>query len=149
MLVLWIAYRVLVDASETPDAVPVPRRLMQAIWYITVADVTMSVDNILAIAGASHGDWKLIVFGLALSIPLVIFSSNLLAKLMDRYPVTVYVGVAILCKVAGDMVMADQFVVRTANPPALARYVVDAVLIAVVLIVGARVARARREQAVK
>jgi YjbE family integral membrane protein len=149
LLVLWIAFKVLVDASDPPDSAPAPRRLLQVIWYITAADVTMSLDNILAIAGASHGDLRLIVFGLALSIPFVIFSSNLLANLMDRYPVTVYVGVAILCKVAGDMILADQFVVRNLNPSAAARYVTDAVLIAVVLIVGVRVGRARRERAVK
>jgi YjbE family integral membrane protein len=146
LLILWIAFRVLVDASDPPDASPAPRRLLQAIWYITAADVTMSLDNILAIAGASHGDLRLIVFGLALSIPFVIFSSNLLAKLMDRYPVTVYVGVGILCKVAGDMIMADEFVVRSIHPSIVVRYLVDAVLIAVVLIVGVRAGKARRER---
>jgi YjbE family integral membrane protein len=149
LLVLWIAYKVLVDASDPPDAAPAPRRLLQAIWYITAADVTMSLDNILAIAGASHGNLGLIVFGLALSIPFVIFSSNLLAKLMDRYPATVYLGVAILCKVAGDMIMTDRFVVRTLNPPAAVRYVMDAVLIAVVLVAGTRVGRKRRERVTK
>jgi YjbE family integral membrane protein len=146
LLVLWIAFKVLVDASDPPDAAPAPRRLLQAIWYITAADVTMSLDNILAIAGASHGDLRLIVFGLALSIPFVIFSSNLLAKLMDRYPVTIYVGVAILCKVAGDMILADQFVARSVHPSTAARYAADAVLIAGVLIAGTRVGRARRER---
>ena len=147
LLVLWIAFKVLVDASDPPDAAPAPRKLLQAIWYITAADVTMSLDNILAIAGASHGDLRLIVFGLGLSIPFVIFSSNLLAKLMDRYPVTVYLGVGILCKVAGDMILADQFVVRSFHPSTAARYVTDAALIAGVLIIGARVGRARRRRA--
>lgn len=146
LLVLWIAFKVLVDASDPPDAAPAPRRLLEAVWYITAADLTMSLDNILAIAGASHGDLRLIVFGLALSIPFVIFSSNLLAKLMDRYPVTIYVGVGILCKVAGDMIMADQFVVRSIHPTLVARYVMDALLIAVVLIAGVRAGKARRER---
>ena len=146
LLVLWIAFKVLVDASDPPDAAPAPRKLLQAIWYITAADVTMSLDNILAIAGASHGDLRLIVFGLALSIPFVIFSSNLLAKLMDEYPVTVYVGVGILCKVAGDMILADQFVVRSFRPSTAARYVTDAALIAGVLIIGVRVGRRRRQR---
>jgi len=68
---------------------------------------------------------------------------------MDRYPATVYVGVAILCKVAGDMILADRFVLRTLNPSPAARYLTDAVLIAVVLIVGVRVGRARRARAEK
>jgi predicted tellurium resistance membrane protein TerC len=84
--VLWIAVKVLVDASDPPDSVPVPKRLVQAIWYIVFADLTMSTDNILAIAGASNGHIELIVFGLCLSIPFVVLSANLLASLMDRYP---------------------------------------------------------------
>ena len=67
---------------------PAPKRFWQAIWYIVVADLTMSTDNILAIAGASNGHFGLIMFGLALSIPFVVFSSNLLANLMDRFPWT-------------------------------------------------------------
>ena len=71
-------------------------------WLILVADITMSLDNVLAVAGASKGNFALLVFGLALSIPLVVFTSNLLSKLMDRYPVIIYVGSAILGKVGGD-----------------------------------------------
>ena len=69
VFVLWIALKVLIDASDPPDSVPVPKRLVQAIWYIVFADLTMSTDNILAIAGASNGHIELIVFGLCLSIP--------------------------------------------------------------------------------
>jgi YjbE family integral membrane protein len=145
-LVLWIAFRVLVDASEAPENTPAPRRLMEVIWFITAADLTMSVDNILAVAGASHGSIELIVFGLALSIPLVIFSSNLLSNLMDKYPIVVYVGVAILAKVAGDMMVSDPFILDRLHPPPLAHYVLDAALIAVVIVVGLRI-RSRRKKA--
>ena len=86
LLILWIALKVLLDASDAPDAAPAARRLLQAIWYIVVADLTMSTDNVLAIAGASKGNFYLILFGLGLSIPLVVFAANLLAALMDRYP---------------------------------------------------------------
>ena len=58
LLVLWIAVKVLLDASDPPDSVASPKRLRQAIWYIVVADITMSTDNILAIAGASHGQFR-------------------------------------------------------------------------------------------
>ena len=68
--------KVLVDASEPPDAAPAPKRLVQAIWYIVFADLTMSTDNILAIAGASKGTSGLILFGLCLSIPFVVFSAT-------------------------------------------------------------------------
>ncbi|HXA51654.1 MAG TPA: TerC family protein, partial [Candidatus Acidoferrum sp.] len=111
LFVLWIAVKVLIDASEPADSVAAPRRMWQAIWYIVVADITMSVDNILAIAGASHGNFWLIFFGLAVSIPFVVLSSNLLSRLMDRWPVLVLMGSGILGKVGGDMVLSDRYVV--------------------------------------
>lgn len=147
LFVLWIALKVLVDASDPPDAAPAPRRLLETIWFIAMADLTMSVDNILAIAGAAHGHIGLIAFGLCLSIPFVVFSSNLLADLMDRYPITVYIGVAVLGKVGGDMVLGDRFVVRTAHPTDAVRYIADALLIAALLVGGRRMAAARRKHA--
>jgi YjbE family integral membrane protein len=143
VLVLWIAFKVLVDVSEPPDAAPVAHRLLKAIWYITAADLTMSVDNILAIAGASNGNFGLIVFGLGLSIPFVIFSSNLLAKLMDRFPVLVYLGVAILARVAAEMILSDPFVESHWRPSTTIRYVVQGILIVGVLVLGTHLARAQ------
>jgi YjbE family integral membrane protein len=107
VLVLWIAVKVLRDASDPPDAASSPKRFWQAIWYIALADLTMSTDNILAIAGASKGNLFLILFGLALSIPFIVLSSNLLARIMDRYPLTVYLGGGILGKVGGEMILTD------------------------------------------
>ena len=72
--------------------------MARAIWYVLFADLTMSTDNILAIAGASGGHFGLILFGLAVSIPFIVVSSNLLARLMDRYPIVIYVGAAILAR---------------------------------------------------
>ena len=147
LFVLWIAFKVLVDASDPSDAAPAPRRLIETIRFIVLADLTMSVDNILAIAGAAHGHFSLIAFGLALSIPFVVFSSNLLADLMNRYPVLVYLGVAVLGKVGGDMAMQDHFVMRIAHPTDSVRYMIDALLIAALVLAGRRIAVARRKQA--
>ena len=86
--VVWIAVQVLRDARAHKTAVATPGGLWRAIGSIVLADLTMSTDNILAVAGASRGNIWLIVFGLALSIPLVVSSSTFLAFIMDRYPVT-------------------------------------------------------------
>ena len=67
----------------------------------------MSIDNMLAVGGASHGNLFLLLFGLGLSIPLVVFTSNLLSMLMDKYPVIIYIGAAILGKVGGEMIITD------------------------------------------
>ena len=130
------------DACEPPESAPSPKRLLEAVWYVVFADLTMSTDNILAIAGASHGDFWLIVFGLCVSIPFVVFSSNLLADLMNRYPWTVYLGAGILGKVGGDMVFADPFVRQLLHPAIMLRYSVDSAL--VMLLIGAGVFLKRR-----
>src|SRR6185369_3659834 len=124
VLILWIALKVLVDASTPPDEASTPQRFWQAIGYIVIADLTMSTDNILAIAGASKGNFWLIGFGLGVSIPFVVLSSNLLADLMDRYPAIIYLGAGILGKVGGELILTDHFVERTMHPTETVRYLV-------------------------
>jgi YjbE family integral membrane protein len=136
LFIIWIAVKVLVDASAPPDSAPAAKRLIQAIWYVMFADLTMSVDNILAIAGASKGSVALIVFGLCVSIPFVVFSSNLLANLMNRYPATIYLGGAILGQVGGEMILKDPFVAGILHPTDTLRYVVEGILIVAVLVAG-------------
>jgi YjbE family integral membrane protein len=144
LAILWIAVKVLIDASEPPESAATPKRFWQAIWYIVVADLTMSIDNILAIAGASKGDFWLIVFGLAVSIPFVVFSSNLLSRLMDRFPALVYVGAGILGKVGGEMILTDSFVVKTLHPSQTVRYWVEGVLVVGVIVAGRLICGGRR-----
>jgi predicted tellurium resistance membrane protein TerC len=118
--------------------------MMLAIWYVIVADLTMSIDNILAIAGASQGHFGLILFGLALSIPFIMASSNLLAKLMNQYPIVIYAGAAILGKVGGDMALTDPWVQTVAPVSNTTRYIVDGALIAAILFVGWMLTRKAR-----
>ena len=111
VLVFWIAVKLLGDNSGADEAEDgkSARGLWSAVWLILVADITMSVDNVLAVAAASKGSFALLLFGLGLSIPLVVFTSNMLSRLMDRYPIIVWVGAAILGKVAGEMIVTDHF----------------------------------------
>jgi YjbE family integral membrane protein len=135
--VLWIAVKVLIDSSaDAAGKAAPPARLLQAVCWILVADLTMSTDNILAVAGASHGNGALIVFGLCLSIPFVIFSSRLLSVLMDRYPWIVYLGSAILGKVGAEMILTDPAVVRWLHPSSAVRYAAEAALAAAVVVAG-------------
>jgi YjbE family integral membrane protein len=143
LFIVWIAVKVLVDASTPPDLAPAPKRLAQAVWYIVLADLTMSTDNILAIAGASKGSAASIVFGLSVSIPFVIFASNLLADLMDRFPATIYLGAAILGRVGGEMILTDPAVVGVLHPTDTLRYVVEGVLIVAVVVAGRLLSRKR------
>ena len=142
--VIWIAVRILADASSPPAAAPAQSRFLQAIWFIAFADITMSIDNILAVAGAARGSVPLIVFGLCVSIPFVVFSSNLIAVLMDRYPAVLYLGAAILGKVGGEMVLTDPFVMQTLHPPMPLTYAAEGLAIFGILVAGRlRSARSR------
>ena len=143
VFVLWIAVKVLVDASEPPELEIKPRQLLQAVWYIVFADLTMSTDNVLAVAGASGGSFELILFGLALSIPFVIFSANLLADLMNRYPILIYLGAGVLGRVAGEMILTDRFAVRLLHPSDRARYIVEGALVLAVMAAGKLLSRKR------
>jgi YjbE family integral membrane protein len=144
LLILWIALKVLIDASVPPDAAPAPMRFWQAIWYIVVADITMSTDNVLAIAGASKGNFWLIAFGLAVSIPFIVLSSNLLSKLMDRFPALIYLGAGILGKVGGEMILTDALVVRMWNPGNVVRWGVEGALVIAVIVAGRMITAAGR-----
>jgi len=135
VLIAWIAVKLFVEgAPEQGDRQA--KTLMQAMWLIMVADITMSLDNVLAVAGASHGNFFLLMFGLALSIPFVVFTSNLLSMLMDRYPIIIYIGAAVLGRVAGEMIFTDPAVVRWFNPPTWFCYTMEVVFAVGVIVVG-------------
>ena len=111
--VLWIGTKLFVDGapSETREATPVT--LWQAVKLIVIADITLSIDNMLAVGGASHGDGALLFFGLIVSIPFVVLASNLLSRLMDRFPILIALGAAVLGKVGAEMIATDPFVEGT------------------------------------
>lgn len=109
LVLLWIAYKLIRDES-TEHAVNEGHSLGEAIRTIVLADVIMSLDNILAVGGAAHGDLKLLIFGLALSMPIILFGSRVVAVLMNRLPWLVYAGSAVLAYTAAEMVLRDRIV---------------------------------------
>jgi YjbE family integral membrane protein len=135
VLIAWIAVKLFIEgAPEQADKEA--KTLLQAMWLIVVADITMSTDNVLAVAGASHGNAFLLLFGLALSIPFVVFTSNLLAMLMDRYPIIIYIGAAILGRVAAEMIFTDPFVEKWLSPPTWLKYAMEALFAVGVIVLG-------------
>jgi YjbE family integral membrane protein len=135
VLIAWIAVKLFLEgAPEQADKEA--RTLWAAMQLIVIADVTMSTDNVLAVAGASHGNLFLLIFGLALSIPFVVFTSNLLSMLMDRYPIIIYLGAAVLGRVAGEMIFTDPWVASRLGMPAWFNYTMEAVFAVGVIVVG-------------
>jgi len=124
--ILWIAVGLFREEPPLESSATHLASFWKAMWFIVVADVTMSTDNILAVAAIANGDFVLLLFGLSLSIPLVVFASGVLARLMDSYPVIVYVGAALLGRVAGQMIMTDAFTVQALAPSGVVVYAVEA-----------------------
>jgi len=124
--VLWIAVGLFREEPPLEESAGHLTSFWKAMWFIIVADVTMSTDNMLAIAALAQGRLSLLLFGLGVSIPLVIFASGLLATLMDRYPVIVYIGAALLGRVAGQMIVTDEFVIQRFAPGDAVRYAAEA-----------------------
>jgi YjbE family integral membrane protein len=120
-VILWIAVKLLVSGSEEHDQ-KTAGSIWQALWIIIVADMSMGIDNMLAVGGASHGNLFLLLFGLMLSIPFVVFMSSILAKLMDRFPIILYLGAAVLGKVGGEMMITDPFVHQRLHPTKAVEY---------------------------
>lgn len=143
-LILWIAIKLLIeDAERGPDGAKKAATLWHAVWMILVADFTMSLDNVLAVAGASKGNVALLWLSLGLSIPLVIFSSAILSRLMNRYPLIVGVGAALLGKVGGEMIFTDPAIVGWFHleEAGLSRYVFEALCVSLVLGVAYKMRR--------
>jgi YjbE family integral membrane protein len=108
LLLLWIAFKLVRHETGSEGHVREGGSLREAVWIIIVADAIMSLDNVLAVAAAADGDMKLVVFGIALSIPIVVWGSGILATLMNRYIWIIWIGGGILGYVAGEMIMKDK-----------------------------------------
>ena len=117
LLVLWIGVKLFVEGAPGEEHCREVNDLWQAIWIIIIADISMSLDNVLAVAGASKGSGVLLLFGLGLSIPLVLFTSNIFSKIMDKYPSVIYIGAAILGGVGGEMIATDPFIAKLTLSP--------------------------------
>ncbi len=136
LLIFWVAAKLFIDGAPEKTNRREASSFANAIKIILVADITMSLDNMLAIAGASHGNLFLLLFGLGLSIPFIMFTSGLLSMLMDKYPVIIYIGAAILGKVSGEMIITDPVVFNYLHPSEIAVYIVEAAFALAVIVIG-------------
>ena len=110
LLLFWIGIKLLVP-EEPGDDVEASDNLIAAIKTILIADLVMSLDNVIAVAAAAGNSYTLLVLGLAISIPIVIFGATLLVKAMERFPVIITLGAALIGMVAGEMIVTDPVLV--------------------------------------
>lgn len=106
-LLLWIAVKLLLPEGEEGEDIEPAAHLWGAVKTIIVADFVMSLDNVIGVAGAAHGSLILLVFGLVVSIPLIVWSSQLIMHAMERWPAIVLLGAGLLGYVAGEMMLTD------------------------------------------
>ncbi len=145
-LLLWIGIKLLVPA-EDGARIDGAASLALAIRTILVADLVMSLDNVIAVAAAAGGSWLLLAIGLAISVPLVIFGATLLVRVMERYPIVVTVGAALIGFVAGEMAWEDRAVAAwTDARPENLKYLVAARGAGTGVVLGQRLARRAGER---
>ncbi|MBI4637990.1 MAG: TerC family protein [Candidatus Rokubacteria bacterium] len=148
LLLVWIAIKLVLQEEGGPgdDRVRHGTTLLEAIWIIIVADVVMSLDNVIGVAGAAGGDLRLVVFGIGLSIPIVVWGSGLLATLMNRYAWIILLAGGILGEVAGKMIVHDKFLMRRVGEvPDIVEWALRLVLAGGIMLIGWVVARRRTE----
>jgi len=145
-VIIWIAVKLLTEGTKEECHGKECSSIWQALWIIIVADLSMGIDNMLAVGAASHGNLFLLLFGLLLSIPMVVFMSTWLSRLMDRYPIILWVGAAVLGKVGGEMMITDPWVNGLLNPPKWSEYAAMAFFVVFVCVVSKWLINRRRSE---
>jgi YjbE family integral membrane protein len=137
LLLVWIAYRLLNNSEGVDEHGQASTTFWGAMKTIVIADAVMGLDNVLAVAGASHGSYVLVVLGLLISIPIVIWGSTQILKLVERFPSVIYVGAAVLAWTAAKMMISEPFSKEwlSSQNPAL-EYVIQVVVVLGVLTSG-------------
>jgi len=115
LLLFWIAVKLLLPGKEDGNGIQGSNHLFSAIKIIVLADLVMSLDNVIGVAAAAKGNIILLILGLAISIPLIIFGSTLILKLMQRFPVIITLGAALLGYIAGEMLVSDPLTINWIN----------------------------------
>ena len=115
---LWIAYKLLADTGDKDHQGPVASTFWGAMKTIVIADALMGVDNVLGVAGAAQGSFDLVLIGLLISVPIVVFGSTMVLKLVERFPAIINIGAGVLAFTAAKMIVSEQLLNRLYGGPA-------------------------------
>ena len=148
LMLLWIASKLLAPEESSGNNVSSHNTLASAVRTILIADLVMSLDNVLAVAAAAGGNQLMLIIGLGISIPIVIFGSSLILRLMDRYPIIIDLGAAILGFVAGEMLVTEPALagVDIFSEGAMTHQILPYAFAGLVLLIGKLKARALGEK---
>lgn len=140
LLLLWIAYQLLVEDKDHSNEGKAVKTFGEALRTILIADTVMSLDNVLAVAGASQGSYFMVVLGLLISVPIILFGSTVILRLLERFPIIIYLGAGVLVWTAAQMIVTEEFVAPLFTNDVL-RIAFHVVLIILVLGIGYLVKR--------
>lgn len=135
LLLLWIAYKLLTEKKNHED-VNAKESMWAVIRTIIIADAVMGLDNVIAVAGAAHGQFVLVVIGLLVSVPIVVWGSTIFIKWMEKLPWIIYIGSGVLALTAGKMITEEKFLSPFFEANSLAKWMLIGFLIAGVLTAG-------------
>jgi YjbE family integral membrane protein len=134
---VWVAYKLLAPHGEANEAhAPAASTFWGAMKTIVIADALMGVDNVLGVAGAAKGSFDLVIIGLLVSVPIVVWGSTLVLKLVERFPVIMYLGAGVLAYTAAHMVVSEPLLDAVFDPSVLNRVLAHVVAILGVLGAG-------------
>ncbi|KPC98980.1 Integral membrane protein TerC family protein [Geobacillus sp. BCO2] len=145
MLLVWIAYKLLVEGKGHDD-VEAGGSLWEAIRTIIIADALMGLDNVLAVAGAAHGSFLLVILGLLISVPIMVWGSTLILKWIERFPIVITIGAGVLAWTAAKMIVDEPFLKAYFANPAV-KYGFELLVVAAVIVAGAIKKRKKRQRA--
>jgi YjbE family integral membrane protein len=136
MLLLWVAVKLISDEDEGEGDIKASDRLLSAIWTIAVADMVMSLDNVLAIAAIAKDSMALMALGLLISIPLIVAGATLIMALLARFPLLVWAGAGLLGWVAGEMLDSDPYLVERFGEAQLKQLEIPFAIVGTAIVLG-------------
>lgn len=144
LFLIWITLKLLTDHKDH-DNVKAGATLGAAIRTIVIADAVMGIDNILAVAGAAHGHFVLVVIGLAISVPVMVWGSTLVLRLIERFPATLLIGAAVLAFTSAKMIVTEGFIKDVVGTGAL-KWTIVVITVVVIMAVGMAIKKSKEKK---
>lgn len=135
ILLVWIGYKLLVDEDDHEE-IRSGESLRDAIKTIIVADLLMGIDNVLAVAGAANQHPLLVVLGLLISVPIIVWGSTIILRFIERFPIIIYIGAGVISWTAGKMIAHDRYIIELFNNYRHLELVITTIIVTGVLLAG-------------
>ena len=137
VLLIWIAIKLLTEEPGDEDGIAASDKLWKAVQTVAIADIVMSLDNVLAIAAVAKDSIPLLITGLVISIPLIVAGASLITRLLERFPILIWAGAGLLGWVAGEMLDSDPFLIGQFGADLLHKLEYPAAIVGALIVLGA------------